>query len=453
MNIERKSPCSAAPDEDPGNLCEGALDPVYDSKESSRFSAVRKSVHRRDSLPQVLGQLKYIDDLSFSGVLYAKILRSSHSHARILSVDTREADAMPGVAATLTAREIPVNSFGPSLKDQPVLAGDKVRHRGDGVAAVAAVSEQVAEEALARIKVEYELLAAVYDPLEAMSEDAPKVHDPNGNVCIHQRIRKGDVEKALAAAPLVVEERYTTQMVEHAHMEPHAAVALWDAQQRLTVWTSVGRISLARTDLARVLSLPVNRIRVVSTQVGGNFGGKNEITMEPVLALLAWKTGRPVKGVYSRRDEFVSSTTRHPFVMDYTTGVSESGRILARKVRIVADAGAYCSWSETTLAKATILSAGPYKVDHFAAEGYAVYTNKTVTGAMRGFGAPQMCFAYESHMDTIAHRLGLDPLRIRLLNALDEGSTGPTGQVLRSVAAKKALVAAAERFGWKGAER
>ncbi|MEW6664718.1 MAG: molybdopterin cofactor-binding domain-containing protein [Thermodesulfobacteriota bacterium] len=445
MDTEQKSSGLAAPD--------GASDQARASNNTSRFSAVRQRVHRRDSVPQVLGQLKYIDDLSFPGTLFAKVLRSQHPHARIVRIDTSGAEGMPGVAATLTAREIPVNSFGPSLKDQPVLAGEKVRHLGDGVAAVAAVSEQVAAEALSRIKVEYEPLPAVYDPVEAMGEGAPKVHDPNSNVCIRHRIQKGDVEKALAQAHLVVEERYTTQMVEHTHIEPHAAVAFWDAWGRLTVWATIGRISLARTDLARVLNLPINKVRVVSTQVGGNFGGKNEITFEPALALLARKTGRPVKGVYTRSDEFVSSTTRHPFVMDYTTGVTESGRILGRKVRIVADAGAYCSWSETTLAKATILSAGPYQVEHFVADAYAVYTNKTVTGAMRGFGAPQICFAYESHMDTIAHRLGLDPLRIRLLNALDEGSTGPTGQVLRSVAAKKALVAASERFGWKEGER
>ncbi|MEE9612829.1 MAG: molybdopterin cofactor-binding domain-containing protein, partial [Desulfatiglandales bacterium] len=231
--------------------------------------------------------------------------------------------------------------------------------------------------------------------------------------------------------------------------EPHAAIALWDALNRLTVWASVGRISLARTDLARTLSLPINKIRVVSTQVGGNFGGKNEITMEPVIALLAKKTRKPVKGLYTRRDEFVSSTTRHPFVMDYMTGVTESGRILARKLRIVADAGAYCSMSDTTLAKATIMSAGPYKIDNLAAEAYAVYTNKTVTGAMRGFGVPQVCFAYESHMDSIVHRLGVDPWEIRMRNALDEGSTSATGQVLRSVTVKKTLVEAAERFGWK----
>jgi len=419
------------------------------SGESLRTAAVGRRLLRPDNLPQTLGQLRYVGDLSFPGMLYAGILRSRHPHARIVSVDTSEAEALPGVHATVTGAEIPVNSFGPTFQDQPVLAHEKVRHMGDGVAAVAAVSAQVATEALERIKVEYEPLPAVFDPLEAMEEDAPKVHGQDGNIYIRHKISKGNVQKALAEAHLVVEERYTTQMVEHVSMEPHTAVALWDAWNRLTLWASLGRISLARTDLARVLKLPLNRIRVVSTQVGGNFGGKNEITMEPVLALLAKKTGRPVKGCYTRKEEFIASTTRHPFIMDYTTGVTKSGRILARKMRLVADGGAYCSWSETTLGKATILSAGPYRIDNLEAESYAVYTNKTVCGAMRGFGAPQVCFAYESHMDTIARRLGVDPLEIRLLNALEEGSDSPTGQVLQSVAARKTLMAAAERFGWK----
>ena len=423
------------------------------SEDTDRVSVVGKRLPRPDSLPKVLGQLKYIDDLHFPEMLFAKILRSRHPHARIISVDTREAEAMPGVKATLTAREIPVNSFGPTFQDQPVLAGEKVRHMGDGVAAVAAISEQAAAEALDKIKVEYEPLRAVYDPLESMADDAPKIHGPDSNIYVQHKIKKGDVEESLAQAHLVVEERYATQMVEHVPIEPHAAIAVWDAWERVTIWTTVGRISLARTDLARTLGLPIHKIHVTSTQVGGNFGGKNEITMEPILALLAKKTGRPVKGVYTRKEEFTSSTTRHPFVMDYTTGVDKSGRILARKVRLLADGGAYCSWSETTLSKAAILSPGPYKIDNITVEAYAVYTNKTMAGAMRGFGAPQVCFAYESHMDSIAHRLGMDPLEIRLLNVFEEGSPSPTGQMLESVAIKETLESAAEQFGWKEWQR
>jgi CO/xanthine dehydrogenase Mo-binding subunit len=238
-------------------------------------------------------------------------------------------------------------------------------------------------------------------------------------------------------------------MVEHVSIEPHAAIADWDANGRLTVWATIGRITLARADLARTLRLPMNRIRLIGTIVGGNFGGKNEISQEPALALLSKKAGRPVKGVFTRGEEFIASTVRHPFIMDYKTGVTKDGRILARTARLVLDGGAYCSWSETTLGKCCILAPGPYKIDNVRSEAIVVYTNKTMTGAMRGFGAPQVCFAYESQMDDIAMALGIDPLAIRLRNAFEEGSPSPTGQVLQSVVVKETLLKAAERFGWE----
>jgi CO/xanthine dehydrogenase Mo-binding subunit len=411
--------------------------------------AVGQRVTRPDGQMHGLGQTKYIDDMTFPNMIHAKILRSEHAHARILNVDTSEAEKMPGVLATLTGKEIPVNSFGPSLQDQPVMADDIVFHMGDGVAAVAAHTEQQAADALAKIKVDYEPLPAVFDPLEAMQEDSPKVHDTASNIYASKVIKKGDVDKALAEADHIFEKRFSTQMVEHVPIEPHSSIAVWDPNGRVTLWSSLGRITLGRADLARTLNMPMNKIRVASTIVGGNFGGKNEITSEPILALLSKKTGRPVKGTFSRRDEFVSSTTRHPFIMDFTTGVANDGRITARKVRLVTDGGAYCSWSETTLGKAAILSAGPYKIDHLTVEAFAVYTNKTMCGAMRGFGAPQVCFAYESQMDDIARELGIDPLEIRMLNAFDEGSPSPTGQVLESVVVKDSLTMAADRFGWK----
>jgi CO/xanthine dehydrogenase Mo-binding subunit len=411
--------------------------------------AVGQRATRPDGRLHGLGQTRYIDDLAFPGMLYAKIKRAGIAAARIRSIDTREAEAMPGVLAVLTGREIPVNSFGPSLQDQPVLADERVFHAGDGVAAVAALTEQIAAEAIEKIRVEYEPLPAVFDPLEALREDAPRVHAPESNIYARKVIRKGDVDAALATAAHIFEGQYRTQMVEHVPLEPHAAIAMWDANGRVTIHTTLGRITLGRADVARTLKLPLNRVRLVATIVGGNFGGKNEITQEPVLALLSKKTGRPVKGVFTRGEEFTSSTTRHPFIMDYKTGVSKDGRIVARKVRLVLDGGAYCSWSETTLGKACILSAGPYRIDHLHVEAYVVYTNKTMTGAMRGFGAPQVCFAYESQMDEIAAALRMDPLEIRLLNAFEEGSASPTGQVLHSVVLKDSLQKAAQRFGWK----
>ncbi len=422
---------------------------TVDARQQTR--AVGQRATRPDARLHGLGQTKYIDDLSFPGMLHARIKRAGIASARIKRIDTSAAEAMPGVLAVLTGKEIPVNSFGPSLQDQPVLVDDLVFHAGDGVAAVAAVTEQIANEALAKIVVEYEPLPAVLDPVAAMRDDSPKVHAPNSNIYATKVIRKGDVEKGFAQSDHIFEGRFTTQMIEQVPMEPHGAIADWDANGRLTIWSSLGRITLGRADMSRTLKLPMNRIRIIGTFVGGSFGGKNEISQEPILALLSKKTGRPVKGVFTRREEFTATTTRHPFIMDYKTGVSTEGRLLARKVRLILDGGAYYSWTETTLGKACILASGPYRIDNVLVEGCAVFTNKTVAGAMRGFGAPQVCFAYESQMDEIAKALGKDPLEIRLLNAFEEGSASPTNQELNSVVVKESLLKAADSFGWRKA--
>ena len=411
--------------------------------------AVGQRASRPDGRMHGLGQTKYIDDMGFPGMIYAKIKRAGVAKARIKKIDLSEAEKMPGVMATLIGSEIPVNSFGPSYQDQPIIADKLIYHAGDPVAAVAATTEQLAADALEKIKIEYEQLEPIFDPIEAMKESAPEVHPGQGNIYSSKIIQKGDVDKGFKDSYKIYENTFSTQMVEHVPMEPHASIAEWDANGRVIIHSSLGRITLGRADIARTLDMPINRIRVVATVVGGNFGGKNEITTEPILALLSRKTGRPVKGIYTREDEFMSSTTRHPFIMDYKTGVSEEGKIISRKVRLVCDGGAYCSWSETTLGKACILSAGPYNIENLYVEAYAVYTNKTMTGAMRGFGAPQVCFAYESHMDDIARDLDIDPLQIRRINAFHEGSASPTGQVLQSVVVKDSLDVAADRFGWE----
>jgi CO/xanthine dehydrogenase Mo-binding subunit len=411
--------------------------------------AVRQRAARPDARLHGLGATKYIDDMYLPGMLFAKIKRAGIASARIVKIDTSEAEAMPGVVAVLTGKEVPCNSFGPSLKDQPVLADERVYHAGDGVAAVAAVTEQIAAEALEKIHVEYEPLEPVLDPLLSLQLETPGVHAPAPNIYGHKVIKKGDVAKAFAESYKVYEGQFRTQMVEHVPLEPHSSIATWDANGRVTIYSTLGRITLGRADISRTIGVPMSRIRIVATIVGGNFGGKNEITTEPVVALLSKKTGRPVKCTFTRPEEFMSSTTRHPLIMDYKTGVTKEGKILGRQIRLVLEGGAYCSWSETTLGKACILSAGPYKIDNLYAEAFVVYTNKTMTGAMRGFGAPQVCFAYESHMDDMAKDLGIDPLEMRLMNALEEGSLSPTSQKLHSVVVKESLLQAAERFGWK----
>jgi len=412
--------------------------------------AVGQRASRADGRLHGLGQTKYIDDMYFPNMLFAKIKRAGVASAIIKSIDTKEAAAMPGVVAIITGRDIPCNSFGPSLKDQPVLADTRVFHAGDGVAAVAAETEQIATEALEKIKVEYEVLKPVLDPLESLKLETPGIHAPSANIYGHKIIKKGDVEKAFKESDHIFEGTFRTQMVEHVPLEPHATIAQWDANGRVTIYSTLGRITLGRADVGRTLGIPMSRVRIVATVVGGNFGGKNEITTEPALALLSKMTGRPVKCTFTRPEEFYASTTRHPLIMEYKTGVTKQGKILGRKIRLILDGGAYCSWSETTLGKACILSAGPYNIDNLEAEAFVVYTNKTMTGAMRGFGAPQVCFAYESHMDDIAHALGIDPIDIRLLNAFEEGSISPTGQKLHSVVAKESILRAAKMFGWNG---
>lgn len=412
--------------------------------------AVGQRASRADGRLHGLGQTKYIDDMYFPNMLFAKIKRAGVASAIIKSIDTKEAAAMPGVVAIITGRDIPCNSFGPSLKDQPVLADTRVFHAGDGVAAVAAETEQIATEALEKIKVEYEVLKPVLDPLESLKLETPGIHAPSANIYGHKIIKKGDVEKAFRESDHIFEGTFRTQMVEHVPLEPHATIAQWDANGRVTIYSTLGRITLGRADVGRTLGIPMSRVRIVATVVGGNFGGKNEITTEPALALLSKMTGRPVKCTFTRPEEFYASTTRHPLIMEYKTGVNKQGKILGRKIRLILDGGAYCSWSETTLGKACILSAGPYNIENLEAEAFVVYTNKTMTGAMRGFGAPQVCFAYESHMDDIAHALGIDPIDIRLLNAFEEGSISPTGQKLHSVVAKESILRAAKLFGWNG---
>ena len=323
-----------------------------------------------------------------------------------------------------------------------------MRYRGDALAAVAAVSLEAAEEALRHIEVEYEPLPGVFDPLEAMKPEAPKVHG-DSNIAAHIKIRYGDIEQGWQESDEIIEETIRTQMVEHCHLEPHAALAEVDPRGVLTVYSSVQRPFLIATDLGKVLQMPQNRIRVIATAVGGGFGGKNEISLEPYVCLLALKTGKPVKMVYTREEEFQATTVRHPYVVTFKSGVKKDGTLVARQVEIVSDTGAYASWGASTLSKACIHAAGPYRIPHVKIDGYLVYTNNNVAGAMRGFGVPQLGFAYECHTDTVAAALGMDPLEFRLKNMIVEGSSLPTGQVLENVALKDTVREAVRIIGWK----
>lgn len=412
------------------------------------FTVVGKRLPRYDGLLQVTGKATYGVDVSRPGMLHAKILRSPWPHAKVLRVDASAASRMPGVEAVVTAADVPRNRFGFTHLDQPVLADDKVRYRGDAMAAVAASTPDQAEEALQAIAVDYEPLPAVFDPLEAMKPEAPKLYG-DSNVATRVTIQLGDLEAGWKEADEILEETFRTQMVEHCHLEPHAALAEVDERGVVTVYSSVQRPFLIASDLSSVLQVPMNRVRVVATAIGGGFGGKNELTMEPVACLLAMKTRKPVKVVYTREEEFQATTVRHPYILTYRSGLKKDGTIVARRVNIISDAGAYVSWGGWTLSKAAIHAAGPYNIPNIKIEGVLVYSNNSVGGAMRGFGVPQVAFAYECHTDTLAAAVGLDPVEFRLKNLLRDGGTMPTGQVLDRVTVIDTMRAAINAVDWK----
>lgn len=412
------------------------------------LNVVGKRIPRRDSVLQVTGRSEYGQDIYRPGMLFAAARYSDHAHARILSVDISGALKEPGVVDVITAGDIPHNRYGFTHQDMPVLADDRVRYLGDAMAVVAATSEKAAREAAKLINVEYEVLPSVHDPVLAMSPGAPALHG-EGNVARHFTIKKGDVDQGFAEADIVVEERYSTQKVEHGHLEPHVAIAEMEPDDKVVIWSSTSRPFAYAGHLSKVLKLPMTAFQVKTPAVGGGFGGKNRIAMEPWVALLAMRTGRPVKMAYTREEEFFASTVRHRYIMEYKTGIKKDGTIVARQVRIISDSGAYADQGEATLKKAAVHAAGPYNIPHIKVEAYLVYTNNIVGGAMRGFGVPQVCFAVESHMDSLAARLHMDPADFRLKNLFGERAVIATGQQMQSEpmlqTVQKALEAAGSR--------
>ena len=412
------------------------------------FSVIGKSVPRIDAALQVTGEDRYGEDYFRSDMLWAKALRSNHAHAKILNIDTSRARQHAGVEAVITSKDILHNRFGITHLDQPILADDKVRYFGDAVAVVAATSLEAAQEALEVIKVDYEPLPGVFDPIEALKPDAPKVHG-DSNLANETKIRYGDILQGWEESDVIIEERITTQAEEHVQLEPHAAYAELNSSGELLIVTSSQRPFLIAQDVGRALEIPTHKLRVITSAVGGGFGGKNEITIEPYVAILALKTRKPVKMAFTREDEFISSTIRHPYIMTYKSGIKNDGTLVAREVNIISDAGAYVSSGTATLQKASIHAAGPYRIPHIAVYGRLVYTNNPVGAAMRGFGVTQLGFAYEVHMDTVAAEINMDPVDFRLKNLFVDNCSLPTGQVVEVVTLTGCLEHAVSLAGWK----
>ncbi len=412
------------------------------------------NVRRLDAPSKVSGALRYAGDTVMPGMLHVAVLRSPHPHARIVSIDTSAAEALPGVEAVVTSADVPgVDGFGVFVHDQPVMAKGKVRYVGEAVAAVAAEDELTAKRAAALIKVVFEALPAIFDPDEAMKAGAPIVHDyAPDNVTKHIPIRKGDVEKALAECDLVIENTYETQQVEHAYLEPEAGLAWVDHDGVVTVLSPSQNITHHRHMLSRIIAKPINKVRFIMSPVGGGFGGKEDMIYQGMLALLAMKTGKPVRLVFTREESIATTAKRHPARIHYRSGFMRDGRLKAIALRMVSDGGAYGLSTEGVMRKAAILGAGPYDIQNLQVDTIGVYTNNTPSGAFRSFGALQTQFATETQMDIAAEKLGLDPFEIRRINMMRNGAITHTKQKLGSVSIGRVLDQLEKAAQWeKGA--
>jgi xanthine dehydrogenase molybdenum-binding subunit len=401
--------------------------------------AISRALPRPDAVAKVNGTGIYADDLYVEGMLHAKVLRSAYPHARLKRVDVSEAKAMPGVVAVLTADDVPGRKeFGVHEIDWLVLCYDKVRYVGDAIALVAAESEATAEAALKLIEVDYEPLPVVSNPKQAAQPDAPLVHEhpekfsrsAHGNFLAHFNLENGNLEDGFAQSDVVIEREYTTQTVEHAFIEPEAALAVPDATGRITVYGG-GQIPFNdRACIAASLNVPEENIRVVNCLIGGAFGGKEDPVIQIHVALLAHKTKRPVKLVFSRKESLLVHPKRHATIIKMKTGAKKDGTLVAHEVEIYGDGGAYASLSNHVMLRCTTHAAGPYQVANAKVNTYAMYTNNVPSGAFRGFGVTQSAFAMESQMDELARALGISPVEIRRKNILRYGKKTLAGQVM-----------------------
>ena len=422
------------------------------------LSVAGKSVVRTDARAKVMGALDFGADYAQEGFLFGKILRSPHPHALIKAIDITKAKALPGVAAVLTAKDVPGrNGFGAIIPDQPVICGDKVRYVGDGVALVAAETEAIAQHALELIQVEYESLEPVFDPREALKEAAPKIHD-EGNLLSFDKLRKGEVEKAFQEAEVILERTYEVPFVDHAYLEPDISMAVPQPNGTMLVEGPMQAPFTVRRNINAVLGVPLNMVRIRQVPMGGGFGGKEDspIDLGCRAAVLAHHCGRPVRMSLEREEVMLQTCKRHPMIMDVKIGAKKDGTLLAFQGVIYDEQGAYAGLGPVippaggSHVHSMIMMPGPYEIPNVKVDAYLCYTNNPYGGAMRGFGAPQVHVAHEQAMDELAEKLGMNPFEIRRKNGFKLGSVTATGQVLdQSVGLIDTLEASAKAFNWE----
>ncbi|MCX8201793.1 MAG: xanthine dehydrogenase family protein molybdopterin-binding subunit [Candidatus Caldarchaeum sp.] len=409
---------------------------------------VGKEVVRKDAYEKARGLTKYASDMFPENLLWVATHRSKYPHARIKRIDVSKALKMPGVVAVFTHRDVPNNRYGVFVKDRPVLCDDRVRYIGDPIALVAAETKEDAESAVEEIEVDYEPLPVVTDPIEAMKDTSYPVHD-GGNISRSTRITFGDVSKGFSQSKAVVENEYRTSTQIHAFLETEAGISYIDEKGRITVVAGGQSPYRDQHEIVSTLNLPPEKVRVIIPQVGGAFGGKDDISVQIHLALVTWKTGRPARLVWDREESFLSGTKRHPSIVRMKTGASADGRLMANDVEIIYDTGAYVALGHAVLDVAIENCNGPYKIPNIDIKAWLVYTNNMVASAFRGFGAPQVIFAMEQQVDQLAKELGMDPVEFRLLNALRRGDVMVFGNRLEtSVGIAKCLEAVRNHPLW-----
>ncbi|MBO20094.1 MAG: oxidoreductase [Chloroflexi bacterium] len=422
------------------------------SEQASQYNVVGTRPIRHDGLDKVIGAAKYGADIQLTGMLHGKVLRSPHAHARIKSIETSKAEALPGVTAVVTAKDFPIildqiidlaeDRGNPRLLAEHCMANDKARYKGHAVAAVAAASPHIAEEALGLIEVDYEVLTPILSIEDAMKEDAPLLHDNlsthfklerfsrgddmgvQSNIASHIQHKLGDVEKGFQEADIIVEREFSTQTVHQGYIEPHASTASWAGDGRLTIWTCTQGAFPIRSNCSAILNVPESEIKVIPTEIGGGFGAKATMYLEPVAAILSRKSGRPVKVIMSRKDVFEGTGPAAASIMRTKIGATNEGKITAAQIWMAFDAGAYPG---SPVGGGTLCATGPYNIEHLLVDGYDVVTNHQKVQAYRAPGQPQGAFCVEPVIDELAEKLGMDPLDFRLKNASKEGDRMPNG--------------------------
>ena len=394
------------------------------------YKTIGKNILRIGAVERLKGEPIFSADLELEHPLTLKVLRSTRAHARIVKIDIESALQVKGVVRVFTASDVPGNNLtGIINKDRPLLVSDKVRFVGDSIALVAAENEEAAEKGVHAIKAVYEDLPAVFDPEEALKDSAPKIHE-KGNLLFTRKVKKGNIDKAFENCQAVVEKTYQTSCLEHTYLEPDAGAGYVERDGTIVIFASTQNPHYDHSDVVSILGVEDEKVRIIQAATGGGFGSKLDLNVQGFIGLALYHLKRPVRYVYSREEAFLATAKRHPLTMIMKTGADSNGKLLAMRARIICDTGAYASYGIAVASRSAVHATGPYEVENVDIESLCVYTNKPFSGAMRGFGAPQMAFGNESQMDLLAKELNMDPLEIRRVNIFKQGSETATGQKL-----------------------